>query len=146
MRAAAAIAERPFALPADSIEIVLDLPFPPSVNTIWRWGKGKQHGRIHRSARYLRWMKNADMAVMAAKQYPRRKISGHFAVDILLSVTAGIGDGDNRIKATLDWLQSRDIIADDKFCIKGRWEWVEPERAPRGCRVTLRSFHQEEKA
>lgn len=135
--AGAFIDPRPFGLPADSVEIVLDLPFPPSVNHIWRRGPK----RVYRSARYLRWMENADAAVMAAKQYPRRKIVGPFEASILLSDGAGTGDADNRIKAVLDWCQSRDVIANDKHARELRIKWVAPDQAPAGCRVTLRSLH-----
>jgi Holliday junction resolvase RusA-like endonuclease len=131
------VCDRPFGLPIDSIEIVLDLPFPPSVNHIWR-----RAGRnVIRSAKYLKWMESADRLIMAAKQYPRRKIAGAFEAKILLNVSAGRGDIDNRIKATLDWLQSRDVIAEDKHCRKLTVEWAEHEAAPAGCRVTLRSLH-----
>ena len=140
MHATAPIIDQPFALPVDSIEIVLDLPFPPSVNTIWRWGK-KKHGRVHRSARYIRWMEHADAMVVLNRQYPRHKISGPFQICILLNEDAGRGDLDNRIKATLDWLQSRDIVLDDKYCRTLMAEWVQPERAPKGCSVHLRSLH-----
>jgi Holliday junction resolvase RusA-like endonuclease len=119
----------------DSIEIVLDVPFPPSVNHIWR----RSPKRVFRSARYERWMKRADAAVMAAKQYPRRKIIGHFEAHILLDRDAGHGDLDNRIKAVLDWTQSRDIILDDKDCQSLRIEWCDHDQAPQGCRVILRS-------
>lgn len=131
------VCDRPFGLPPDSIEIVLDLPFPPSVNHIWcRTKRG-----VYRSARYLRWMERSDALVMASKQYPRRKIAGPFEAKIQLSVKAGRGDLDNRIKVTLDWLQSRDVIAEDKHCRKLVVEWAEHENAPAGCRVTLRSLH-----
>ena len=79
--------ERPFALPADSIEIVLDLPFPPSVNHIWRRA-GK---RMIRSARYMRWIENTDALVLLNRQYPRRKITGDFELDLLLDEQAGRG-------------------------------------------------------
>lgn len=137
MNVAVETIERPFALPADSIEIVLDLPFPPSVNHIWK--RTKQ--RVYRSAKYLRWMTNCDMAVMAAKQYPRKKITGKFEAHILLDEQAGHGDCDNRVKVCLDWLQSRDIVLNDKDCRKLTVEWAAHERAPKGCKVTLRSLH-----
>jgi Holliday junction resolvase RusA-like endonuclease len=137
MNVAVATVDRPFALSADSIEIVLDLLFPPSVNHIWRRTKK----RVLRSAKYLRWMSNCDMAVMAAKQYPRRKIVGKFEAHILLVEQAGHGDCDNRVKVVLDWLQSRDIVVDDKDCRRLTVEWAAHERAPKGCRVFLRSLH-----
>ena len=115
---------------------MLDLPFPPSTNRIWSFsGRG-----VYRTAKYLKWMERADMGVMAAKQYPRHKIHGPFEAYILLNEGAGIGDADNRIKATLDWLQSRDVISNDKHCRKLTIEWVAHEQAPAGCRVTLRSL------
>ena len=133
----AATLDRPFGLPADSVEIVLDLPFPVSVNAIWGARNG---GGVRRTAHYVRWLEAADMHVMATKQYPRRKIQGPFAIQIALSDDRG-GDGDNYIKVCLDWLQSRDVIPNDKLCRKGAWEWVPPAEAPSGVRITLRSLH-----
>jgi len=129
--------DRPFALPADSIKITLDLPMPPSTNRIWRSGRG----RIYRSKEYVLWCEQADMAVMVSKKPgPLPKMAGPFEAQILLS-SEHRGDGDNRIKAALDWLQSRDIVRNDSDCRRGSWEWVDAERAPKGCRVTLRSLH-----
>ena len=45
------------------------------------------------------------------------------------------GDLDNRAKGVLDWLQSRSVIVDDKYCERLLLEWGE---APTGCRVTVR--------
>ncbi len=79
------------------------------------------------------------MTVMAARQFPKRKISGPYEMELLLS-NEHRGDGDNRLKAVGDWLQSRDIIRNDSDCRRGSWAWVEPDQAPRGCRVILRSL------
>lgn len=129
--------DRPFALPADSVEITLDLPMPTSTNDLY--GRGRKG--VHRSAKYVRWTEEADMTVMATKKPGRLpKITGPFEAQILLS-TEHRGDGDNRIKAALDWLQSRDIVRNDSDCRRGSWEWVEASRAPKGCRVVLRSLH-----
>ena len=127
----------PFMLPADAVEITIDLPFPPSVNHIWR----RTARQVYRSAKYLKWMEAADMMVMANRQYPRHKIIGRFEATILLNEKSGHGDLDNRIKVCLDWLQSRDIIAEDKHCRRLIAEWAQHERAPRGCQITLRSLH-----
>src|SRR5579872_1988539 len=125
---------------SDIIEIVLDLPMPPSINRLWRMGRG----RMFRSDAYVRWAEQADMTVMAARQYPKRKIGKHFTIDVKLSANSK-ADGDNvAAKAILDWLQSRDVISNDKFCCRGSWEWVSPDEAPAGCRVTLRSLHGED--
>jgi Holliday junction resolvase RusA-like endonuclease len=127
----------PFMLPADSLEIVLDLPMPTSTNRLY------SHGRkgVYRLPEYVRWMELADITVMVARQFPRRKVTGPFEIEIRLS-TDHRGDGDNRIKAALDWLQSRDITRNDSYCRRGSWAWVEPELAPKGCRVILRSLHE----
>ncbi len=130
----------PFALPADSLEITLDLPMPPSTNRLWRSAtvRATRKTRYYKSPEYLGWCEQADITVMAARAFPKRKITGPFTIEIQLG--NGRGDGDNRIKALLDWLQSRDIIRNDSDCRRGSWAWVDPERAPRGCRVILRSL------
>ncbi len=128
--------DRPFGLPADSVEIALDLPMPTSTNRLY--GRGRKG--IHKSAEYVRWMEAADLAIMAAKAYPKRKIAGPFELEVLLS-TDHRGDGDNRLKSLLDYIQSRDIVRNDVDCRRGSWAWVEPDRAPAGCRVILRTLH-----
>jgi Holliday junction resolvase RusA-like endonuclease len=122
---------------ADSIEITIDLPTPISTNKIWHTGRG----RTYRSKEYVAWCEQADLMVMAAKGPGRLpKIDGPFEVEIPLSTTGRKGrDGDNFCKATLDFLQSRDLIRDDSDCKRGSWAWVEPSRAPCGARVILRS-------
>lgn len=131
-------ADIPFALPPDSVEITLDLPMPTSANRLWR--RNRNSTKPFCSKEYMAWKEEADMTVMAARQFPKRKIRGPFEIDVQLSSNHR-GDGDNRLKSLLDWLTSRDIIRDDSDCRRGSWEWVEPERAPRGVRVILRSLH-----
>ena len=127
-------ADRPFGLPVGSVEIVIDLPFPPSTNRIWRV-RGQ---RVHRSAEYVQWCEAADMRVMAAKQYPKIKINGPFSADIALKPHRLGLDLDNRLKAVLDWAQSRSIIENDKHCRRLTAEWSEQVAE---CRLTLRSIH-----
>ena len=81
---------RPFGLPADSVEITLDLPMPPSTNRLWRSAtiRATRKTRYYKSPEYLGWCEQADITVMAAKQYPKRKILGAFEFQIMLS-TAG---------------------------------------------------------
>jgi Holliday junction resolvase RusA-like endonuclease len=118
-----------------SVEIVLDLPMPTSTNRLYGRGRGPV-AYVHRSDEYVSWMEEADMAVMADRAYPKRTIAGPFEVVIMLS-RKHRGDGDNRIKAALDWLQSREIVRNDVDCRRGSWAWVDPGQAPRGCRVIL---------
>jgi Holliday junction resolvase RusA-like endonuclease len=126
---------RPLDLPADYMEIILDLPFPPSTNRLY----GKTRNHVFRTPIYEQWIKLADAWILLKRQYPQARIDGPFAIEILLS-DGQRGDGDNRIKALLDYLQSREIIKNDKDCRKGSWAWVPQSEAPIGCRVHLRSL------
>ena len=127
---------RPFGLPQESIEIILDLPMPPSVNAIWR----HRRGHVYKTKTYNEWIREADAMILINRQYPREKITGPFEFCLYLNRSFS-GDGDNRIKACLDFLQSRQIVTNDKHCSKGTWEWVPAVEAPLGCRVHLRSLH-----
>lgn len=130
---------RPFGLPQESIEIILDLPLPPSVNAIWR----HRRGHVYKTKTYTGWIRECDAVVVLNRQYPRgRKIEGPFEFCLYLA-NSGRGDGDNRIKAVLDWLQSRNIVANDVNCRKGCWEWVPTREAPLGCRVHIRTLHND---
>jgi len=120
-----------------SVEIVLDLPMPTSANRLWRHNRHSK--KPFCSKEYLAWKEEADMTVMAARQFPKRKITGPYEMQLLLS-TEHRGDGDNRLKAIGDYLQSREIVRNDSDCRRGSWAWVEPERAPRGCRVVLKGL------
>jgi Holliday junction resolvase RusA-like endonuclease len=117
-----------------SLEIILDLPFPTSTNRL----HSHRGNCVHSTKEYIAWQKNADAWVLLKRQYPKQRIVGPFEIEILLD-NHHRGDGDNRIKAVLDWLQSREIIRNDIACRKGRWEWVPTDQAPVGCRVILRS-------
>ena len=128
---------RPFCLlPPMPLEIILDLPFPTSTNRL----HSHHRGRVHSTAEYIAWQKSADNWCLLKRQYPKQRITGPFEIEILLNDQYR-GDGDNRIKALLDWLQSREIIRNDSDCREGRWEWVPADQAPAGCRVHLRSLH-----
>lgn len=135
-------ADPPFACPPDAqaIEITLDMPFPTSTNRL----HGHRRGHVYRTKDYEAWLKNCDAWCLLKHQYPRQRIAGPFEIEILLDDRRR-GDGDNRIKAVLDWLQSREIIADDKNCRHGSWEWVSHEQAPCGCRVTVRELNDMDK-
>lgn len=125
----------PFRMP-EPITVVLDLPFPPSVNAIWR---RKREGGMYRSKEYMAWIKQADVHVMV--HYPRRQtIHGPCEAEIYLNVEAGIGDADNRIKCLLDYAQRLRVLDNDKLVMQGRWAWAKPSMAPHGCRLILREL------
>src|SRR6516225_11995125 len=97
----------PFQLPADSYEVTIDLPFPPSSNRIYRVGKG---GRVYRDRLYLIWIKNCDaMWATGVNKSTTDRFNDWFTIDIALHGRAGC-DGDNRIKPVLDYLQRIEII------------------------------------
>lgn len=126
-------------LPQDveTIRITLDLPFPPSANRLTSHSRQKPY----RPKKYLDWENAADMYVLSTRQFPKRKIHGPFRTTIRLNRDLrGRSDGDNRVKAVLDWCQSREIIRNDRDCESGFWMWVDPDDAPQGCRITLWSI------
>lgn len=114
--------------------VVIDLPYPPSINRIWRANKaGPQH--VSKSPEYRAWLRHADQITLATAQFRGLKtIMGPFEAKIVLKRQRG--DLDNRAKGVLDWLQSRLVVADDKFCERLVMEWGE---APAGCRVTVKA-------
>jgi Holliday junction resolvase RusA-like endonuclease len=132
MDALPSYADPPFAVAPD---IVLDLPMPPSVNRIWRANKaGPKHVSI--SPEYRQWKAHADALAMSLGQFRGLKtIAGKFEVHIVLQRQRG--DLDNRAKGLLDWLQSRSVVLDDKYCERLTLEWGD---APHGARVTVKAL------
>lgn len=123
--------DRPFAPPLD---IVLDLPPPPSVNRTRRvdWA-GKKH--------VTAWSNVADGFVLAAKcrsVNPLRmtKIK-RFELLITLSETNNRLDLDNGLKALIDYLRRIELIEDDSPKHMRRLV-VELGIAPFGARVIVR--------
>lgn len=116
-------------------EITLDLPPPISVNRIWRAKKaGKK--RVSISPEYANWKIQADKLAMATGAFRGIKpIRGKF--EALIVVRRCPGDLDNFSKGLLDWLQSRAVIENDKFCERLVVEWGD---APAGVRVVVRPW------
>jgi crossover junction endodeoxyribonuclease RusA len=123
-------------------EVVLDLPYPPSVNKIWKHSAALSAQRVYLAPSYILWKTHADALLMSKRGWSTKKIAGPFSIDIDLCPTTKYprGDLDNRIKAVLDFLQRATVIRNDKDCQRLLVQWVEKERAPEGCRVTLRAF------
>lgn len=115
-----------------SASIVIDLPVPPSVNRIWRANRAGPK-KVSLSPEYKAWKDHADRLAMTTAQFRGLKtIVGPFEVKIVIKRQRG--DLDNRAKGILDWLQSRAVVVDDKYCERLVMEWGE---APAGCRVTV---------
>lgn len=132
--------DRPFGLP-ELITTVVDLPFPPSVNKIWRSQARENGSTVYLSKEYRDWKDKTDLHLIANRTYRQRRIAGRFEAHIGLNANIGRwGDLDNRIKAVMDYAQSRNFIADDKHCRRLIVEWVDDDRAQVGCRLTLREL------
>lgn len=118
------------------MSICLDLPMPPSVNSIWRIGKrfcGKR--QMYLDPEYVKWRANAEKHLMASGVLRGHvTISGEFDAFITLDKTKRRGDVDNRAKCPLDLCQRIGVIANDKNCREVTTRWGE---APLGCRITI---------
>jgi Holliday junction resolvase RusA-like endonuclease len=112
---------------------VIDLPVPPTLNTIWR--HAGRHTYVN--ATYLAWQKQAD-AHATAQRLKIVTIDGDFTADIGIDRNKTRADLDNvGTKALFDWAQSRRLIRNDKDCVSYSVEWVNAIDAPAGCRMTL---------
>lgn len=103
--------------------VTLELPFPPSVNSIWRFS-GKS---AYVSKQYSAWKKQADAAYLEQKSQKTvgTPIKGAFEVTMTFSdrKRRWNTDLDNRIKTTLDALQRLKLIENDSKCQKLTAMW-----------------------
>lgn len=106
-----------------------DLPFPPSVNAMYRNVNGR--GRV-KTQEYKDWLIEAGL--MLRRQKPAAVV-GQAELLIELDHTRR-GDATNRIKAVEDLIVAHGILADDskKFVKRVTVSW-EPIT---GCRVTIK--------
>jgi Holliday junction resolvase RusA-like endonuclease len=122
-------------------DFVLDLPYPPSVNRIWRASKlaGKN---VHLAPSYKAWRDEAGAVLMTKRGWMMHRITGLFSLDLALCPPKGHprGDLDNRIKAILDFLQRTTIVSNDKHCQLICAYWVERSMAPQGARVIVKPW------
>lgn len=100
---------------ADSF--VLNLPMAPSVNRLWRMGKGK----MYKSTEYGAWISVCSLIARVNKPVP---ILGKYK--LLIEVQRPDKrrrDIDNFIKATSDLLEHAKLIENDCFCeeVTARW-------------------------
>jgi crossover junction endodeoxyribonuclease RusA len=96
----------------------ISLPLPPSVNRLWRTGRG----RVYRSPRYDAWCKAAGWELNI--QRPAR-----IAGPVTVTIAAGRPDRrrrdvDNLGKALLDLLTVHRVIEDDSrvVSLSSRWD------------------------
>lgn len=120
---------------AASVPFTLDLPMPPSTNSIWRYGRRGRPSKPYLSKEYVGWKAECDGLLMATQPRPK-KVTGPFVASVVLSQEERRGneDADNRTKACLDWLQRVELIDNDSKAERVTVSWGE---APAGCRVTV---------
>ena len=118
--------------------IVLHLPFPPSVNMIWR---GRRHGTwtVYKSRKYKDWIRQAGLQwILQSRNMDKKEIHGKFNAKIVLAAPdKRIRDVDNYAKVLLDFAKTMRIIDDDRFCHKLISEWGNGQDAPMGCCLIL---------
>jgi Holliday junction resolvase RusA-like endonuclease len=108
--------------------VVLDLPFPPSANAIWRNVKG----RTLKSERYRQW---STVAGRELKAQSPSKVRGPYEIDLTFEVRdARRRDLGNLEKAVSDLLQEHGVIEDDCFAQDIRLRWG----AAKGVHVVVR--------
>lgn len=135
--------DRPFGCPPDvprrpkRIVHVLDMPCPPSVNRIWR-NNGKR-SIVSLAPAYKKWMREADALLLLTGAFRGKKtIEGEFVALIEIRRPTADSDLDNRIKALLDYAQSREFIANDRHLVEVLARWS--TSIAQGARLTLRSL------
>ena len=96
----------------------IDLPLPPSINRLWRTGRG----RVFKSKRYAQWQRSVGWELLTQR---RARISG----PVTIVIAAGKPDRrrrdvDNLGKALLDLLVAHQVIADNSMVgvLSSRWD------------------------
>ena len=120
------------------MEIILDLPWPPSQNSIWR-GAGRH---VYRSPKYMAWLAQAEGEWMIQRsKLKTRRIEGPFSCSITLHAPdKRRSDIDNRTKVCLDFCERMRIIENDYLCKKLSVVYGSKEDAPLGTRLHLESM------
>lgn len=100
-------------------QIVIELPFAPSVNRLWRMGRGK---KMYKSKVYEDWIIVAQQLIYIGKHKP---ILGFYRLTIeAVRPDKRRRDIDNLIKAVSDVLQDTGLIEDDCLCQEVTAKWV----------------------
>ncbi|WP_188408759.1 RusA family crossover junction endodeoxyribonuclease [Agaricicola taiwanensis] len=108
--------------------ITVDLPFPPSVNNLFR---NAQKGRV-KTERYAEW---ANVAGWMLKSQKPGRVEGKFALALVVQRKDNRKrDIGNLLKAVEDLLVEHGVIQDDSLAERIHIAWGE---APEGCRVTV---------
>ena len=97
--------------------MIIRLAYPPSVNHIWRTGKG---GQVYKSADAKSW---ADKAAWDVK-LSGVKVRGRYLLRVVVKAPdKRRRDLDNLGKAVNDALQAGGAVEDDSLCQAALWSW-----------------------
>ena len=114
-------------------EIRLSLPYPPSVNRLWRSSAG---GRMYRSKEYNSWRDAAGWSV--SSQAKGKGIKGFYTLEVrAVKPDKRRRDLGNLEKAISDLLQEVKVIEDDCLCQDIHLMWV--KEGP-DCLVVVRKY------
>lgn len=117
--------------------ISLILPFPPSVNRLWRAGKG---GKVYISGPYAAWRTLGlwRISEQMRRSYPGQSIAGGYRLIVeAVKPDRRKRDLGNLEKAISDLIVAAGVVEDDHLCQEIFLRWVEdgPE-----CRVVIEPY------
>ena len=119
--------------------IVIDLPFPPSVNAAYGNNKGSGRGR-YRTPAYESWIKQAGLLWLTQRPSCEIKtIIGHYTLKIVLNPPTSLRRRDlgNFEKPLSDFIVSHGVVEDDSLCLSLALVWGSMEDAPYGVRLFI---------
>ena len=96
-------------------------------------------GRVIRSPKYRKWIKDAQALMMAQRHLRGRTIiTGPFTAQLILNPPTNRGrDSDNYLKAPLDFAQRMMLFSNDKNAVSPYVVWGTEKDAPYGARLIL---------
>lgn len=100
--------------------VEFSVPYPPSVNRIWRQGKG----RVHKAKEYTDWIALAAWEIRA-QLGPKKVITQPFKLELRVNrPDKRKRDLDNLLKPILDLIAHYGLIENDSLChwIDARWK------------------------
>lgn len=113
--------------------VTIDLPFPISVNQIWRGGRK----RVFKSKQYVDWINTATGHWWQQKiNYKDWRLKGYYSLQIIINPPDNRRrDLGNLEKVCSDFAQAAGIIEDDSLCRRLVIEYGSKEDAPLGARL-----------